>query len=74
MERLLKNEVSVLSASSVVPLKQFHFRKYAFRLHESTTPDLVPSPLLGEHNAEVYGDWLGLSAGDLEALGADGVI
>jgi crotonobetainyl-CoA:carnitine CoA-transferase CaiB-like acyl-CoA transferase len=33
-----------------------------------------PSPLLGEHTAEVFGDWLGMSAGDVAALGDDGVV
>jgi hypothetical protein len=32
------------------------------------------SPLLGEHNAEVYGEWLGLNARDLEGLKAQNVI
>jgi formyl-CoA transferase len=32
------------------------------------------SPLLGEHNAEVYAEWLGLTAHDLEALKAQAVI
>jgi formyl-CoA transferase len=32
------------------------------------------SPLLGAHNAEVYGDWIGLSEADLAALKADGIV
>ena len=32
------------------------------------------SPLLGEHNAEIYAEWLGLTARDLEDLKAQAVI
>jgi formyl-CoA transferase len=32
------------------------------------------SPLLGEHNAEVYAEWLGFTAHDLEDLKARDVI
>ena len=36
--------------------------------------DTVPSPKLGQHNREIYGDWLGLSAAEFAALEQDGVI
>ena len=32
------------------------------------------SPLLGEHNAAIYTEWLGLTAGELEDLKAKDVI
>jgi CoA:oxalate CoA-transferase len=34
----------------------------------------VPSPKLGQHNREIYGDWLGLSAAEIAALEQDSVI
>jgi len=37
-------------------------------------PKLEPAPLLGQHNAQVLGDWLGMSTGDVAALGREGVI
>jgi formyl-CoA transferase len=33
-----------------------------------------PSPLLGQHNAEVLGQWLGLGAQEVDALKAEGII
>ncbi len=33
-----------------------------------------PSPLLGQHNAEVLGAWLGLGAQEVDALKAEGII
>ena len=33
-----------------------------------------PSPLLGEHTAEVFGNWLGISGADLRALHDEGVV
>jgi len=37
-------------------------------------PKLEPAPLLGQHNPHVLGEWLGMSAADVEALHKDGVI
>ena len=33
-----------------------------------------PSPLLGEHTAQVFGEWLGLDPADVEGLRGDGVV
>src|SRR5580658_8623396 len=37
-------------------------------------PEIKPSPLLGEHTEEVFGAWLGMSAGDVKGMKDDGVI
>src|SRR5487761_1640157 len=41
---------------------------------DGTPPKLEPAPLLGQHSAEVLGEWLGMSQGDVEALNKDGTI
>jgi crotonobetainyl-CoA:carnitine CoA-transferase CaiB-like acyl-CoA transferase len=33
-----------------------------------------PSPLLGEHTTEVFGEWLDISAGDVATLRDEGVV
>ena len=33
-----------------------------------------PSPLLGEHTTQVFGDWLGISANDVKGLQDEGVV
>ena len=41
---------------------------------DGTPPKVMPSPLLGQHNAEVLGSWLGLGAQDVDALKQEGII
>ena len=43
------------------------------QLSQSPT-EIRPAPLLGEHNAEVYAEWLSRGTGDLQRLAADGII
>ena len=44
------------------------------RFHGADPVDTQPSPKLAQHNAEVYGGWLGLSTTEITALKNDGVI
>ena len=44
------------------------------RFHGTPLTPLVPSAELGAHNQEIYGDWLGLSSEEIEAMQRDGVI
>jgi crotonobetainyl-CoA:carnitine CoA-transferase CaiB-like acyl-CoA transferase len=44
------------------------------RFHGMDKPATTPSPRIGQHNTEVYGDWLGLSAAEIAKLKEDGVI
>ncbi|MEO8714812.1 MAG: CoA transferase [Acetobacteraceae bacterium] len=44
------------------------------RLHGVGLPPTTPSPTVGQHNDEVYGEWLGLSASEIAALRQEGVI
>jgi crotonobetainyl-CoA:carnitine CoA-transferase CaiB-like acyl-CoA transferase len=38
------------------------------------TPDVEPSPLLGQHTSEVLSEWLGLQADQIDRLGKDKII
>jgi CoA:oxalate CoA-transferase len=44
------------------------------RLHGSERVQTAPSPLLGQHNMDVYGEWLGLGPDGVEALKRAGAI
>jgi crotonobetainyl-CoA:carnitine CoA-transferase CaiB-like acyl-CoA transferase len=44
------------------------------RLHGADKVATVPSPTIGQHNAKVYGGWLGLGAAEIEDLQREGVI
>jgi crotonobetainyl-CoA:carnitine CoA-transferase CaiB-like acyl-CoA transferase len=37
-------------------------------------PPVKPAPLLGEHTADVFGEWLGMSTADVEGLRTEGVV
>jgi formyl-CoA transferase len=45
----------------------------AIRMSASPT-EVTPAPLLGEHNAEIYGKLLGYGEDELAGLKKDGVI
>jgi crotonobetainyl-CoA:carnitine CoA-transferase CaiB-like acyl-CoA transferase len=44
------------------------------RLHGTDRVATRPSPTIGQHNAEIYGGWLGLSATELQELKETGAI
>jgi len=41
---------------------------------DGAPPRVKPSPLLGQHNGEILGQWLGIAAGEVEALRAEGIV
>ena len=44
------------------------------RLHGTDKVETLPSPTIGQHNDEIYGGWLGLSAAEIAKLKESGVI
>ena len=44
------------------------------RLHGTDRVETRPSPIIGQHNAEIYGAWLGLSEDEIAGLQAAGAI
>jgi CoA:oxalate CoA-transferase len=44
------------------------------RLHGTDRVEAGPSPIIGQHNAEIYGGWLGLSPSEIAELIETGVI
>jgi len=44
------------------------------RLHGADKVATTPSPKLGQHNADIYGGWLGLSPTEIADLRQSGVI
>jgi CoA:oxalate CoA-transferase len=44
------------------------------RFHGADRVATTPSPRIGQHNDQIYGSWLGLSAEDIAALRREGVI
>jgi len=44
------------------------------RLHGTAKVATRPSPTIGQHNTEIYGDWLGLSAAEIQELRETGAI
>ena len=44
------------------------------RLHGTDKVETRPSPTIGQHNAEIYGDWLGLSSIEIDELREAGII
>jgi len=44
------------------------------RLHGTDKVTTRPSPTIGQHNDEIYGGWLGLSAGEIRELKEIGAI
>jgi CoA:oxalate CoA-transferase len=44
------------------------------RLHGTDRVETLPSPAIGQHNAQIYGGWLGLSLTEIAELREEGII
>ena len=72
LQELRRRRCSSRSGRSVAVLERMPTSP--MRYHGSKVADMAPSPRLGQHNEEVYGEFLGLSAAEVAALKAEGVI
>jgi formyl-CoA transferase len=73
----LTNEPSFESRGilQIVPHPNGPFKMPAWPVRfDGAPPPVKPSPLLGQHNSEILGEWLGLAEGDIAALRRDGVV
>ena len=72
------SDPSLIARGMVVSLEHPTRGRFAMPgnpVHLSASPTAVTrAPLLGEHNAQVFGAWLGCDADELERLQKDGVI
>jgi crotonobetainyl-CoA:carnitine CoA-transferase CaiB-like acyl-CoA transferase len=41
---------------------------------DGAPPRVKPSPLLGQHNGEILGGWLGIGTTEIDALRAEGIV
>src|SRR5271166_4548924 len=55
------------------PKGQLRMPTFPVRFDGAPAP-VKPAPLLGEHTTEVFGEWLGMRAADIERLRSDGVV
>jgi crotonobetainyl-CoA:carnitine CoA-transferase CaiB-like acyl-CoA transferase len=52
-----------------------HYKMPAWPVRFDGAPSKVkPSPLLGQHNNDVLGQWLGIGSAEIEALRSEGII
>jgi formyl-CoA transferase len=55
------------------PNGELRMPTFPVRFDGATAP-VKPAPLLGEHTSGVIGEWLGISAADVEGLRRDGIV
>ncbi len=55
------------------PAGELRMPSFPVRFDGAPAP-VKPSPLLGEHTGEVFADWLGMSAREVDGLRTDGVV